>query len=272
MAPPTVTVRTMKRTIILAPILLVVTLVGLAVVALLSLNRLVHANRDRIAREAERALGRSVALGDIGVSLGHGLALRIDDVRVADDPRFGDADFIRLGGAVARARLLPLLSGNLEIASILVESPVVTWFGTAVAGISPHSKSCSRKPARPTRALAGRGGESLAALPFLFGRAAIADGTIAIVDRRGTSVHTTRLSKLALEVRDVSVDTPLEASFSAALDADAPNIRLDGSVGLLTAPAFVPIEFAGAWPTRPKGPPSERCPSARRSAPGSFRD
>lgn len=111
------------RKLIWATIL--VLLIALAIVgtAAISLNRIIAHNRDRILQQARSAIGRPVLADQIVMSLWGGIGVRVDNVRVADDPQFSDSDFVYATAVVAQAKVLPLLRGRLDIGRIDIEQP-----------------------------------------------------------------------------------------------------------------------------------------------------
>ena len=110
---------------------LLVLFVATVVTAALSLNRLVAGNHERIIADAQRALGRQVAVARIRVSVWGGLGVRLDDVRIADDPRFGSDDFVQLAELSAHARLWPLLRQRFEVSRIVATQPHVNLIRNA---------------------------------------------------------------------------------------------------------------------------------------------
>ena len=102
--------------------------VGLVVVAVVSIPLFVNANtfRPAIEKQLTTALGRSVKLGDLSLSLFSG-SLVAKDLSVADDPGFSAAPFLtakelRIGVSL---RLL-IFSRQVNLRSFQIESPQIT--------------------------------------------------------------------------------------------------------------------------------------------------
>ncbi len=93
--------------------------------AVLALPFLVDAERFRglIEERAEEALGRDVRLGDVQLSILPALGLRAVDVAVGALPEEGGGDLMTATGLRIGARLMPLLSGRLEVTGIVLEEP-----------------------------------------------------------------------------------------------------------------------------------------------------
>ncbi len=86
--------------------------------ALLNLERY----RAQIARQVGRAIGRDVTVGAITASLWR-LGAEAQGIRVADRPGYGAAPFMEAEALRVRVELLPLLRGNLRVATAVLERP-----------------------------------------------------------------------------------------------------------------------------------------------------
>lgn len=79
-------------------------------------------HRERIAAEFMRHTGRSLQIdGTLNLSFHPWLGIEARDAVLADAPGFGDAPFARIARLQARARLLPLLRGELDIDRIAID-------------------------------------------------------------------------------------------------------------------------------------------------------
>ena len=74
----------------------------------------------RIRASLERALGRAVEIGEVRYTFFSGPGFTVDRVVIHENPEIGIEPFA-YGTVVARPRLLPLLAGRLEFASIRLE-------------------------------------------------------------------------------------------------------------------------------------------------------
>jgi len=106
---------------------IVLAVVILAVTAILIL---VDPNdyRDDIAERASQQLGREVALsGPMSLKVFPSLALEVNDVSVGNPDGFAEApDLARIGVARASVKLLPLLTGRLEIGAVTLEDAALS--------------------------------------------------------------------------------------------------------------------------------------------------
>lgn len=100
----------------------------LAVAVVVGVPYLVNASKVQaaVADSAGRALGRAVSFRSLSVSILPLPALRLADLRVADDPKFGTSPFLTVGEGRLRLRLWPLLKGRVEVFDLTLERPRVT--------------------------------------------------------------------------------------------------------------------------------------------------
>lgn len=98
---------------------------ALVVTGLLCVNHIIEINRDRIVGYIETELGRPVSVERITISLWSGIGVRVGNMRIGDDPRFGDADFMHARRVMVGAKLLPLLRRQFVATSIDARDPYV---------------------------------------------------------------------------------------------------------------------------------------------------
>ena len=202
---------------------------GALAVAAYNLDGWLNRNRDALARQASGVLGREVRFGEIGVSLADGLAMRVDDLEVGEDPAFAPEPFLTAEAAAVRVALWPALRGRVEVRSVELRRPVVRVIRTA-AGLSTESLgSGSQGPAGGAEAGAGAGkprGEVLVALVD------VEDGTFRYLDRTQDPPRESALEDVDFEASDVTLDAPVAFELEAAvLGATRHNLRASGRVG-----------------------------------------
>src|SRR6266478_2963703 len=105
----------------------VAALLVLALAAAVAVPYVVDAPRVQslIARSAAQALGRPVRLGALSVRVLPLPAVRLKNLEVAEDPRFGTKPFLTIETGSFRLRLLPLLRGRVEFGELVLERPQV---------------------------------------------------------------------------------------------------------------------------------------------------
>ena len=111
------------RKIIVSAVLLSLCLV--VVLALLNLNSLINRNKDYFLAQAERALGRKVSVGDVGVTLWGGVGLRLSNFTMSDDPSFSSSHFVRAEDLQINVKLLPLLRKDFQVKRLILHRPLI---------------------------------------------------------------------------------------------------------------------------------------------------
>lgn len=110
----------MRRKILigLAAVIAVLGIAAVVGLSLVDLNRF----RARIEAAAEAATGRDLIIaGDIKFALGRPLRLSIDDVTLANWPQGSKPVMARLGHAAVDVPLLPLLSGDVRLSTLVID-------------------------------------------------------------------------------------------------------------------------------------------------------
>ncbi len=87
------------RKLWIALAVVVAIVLGVVFFAVTNLNAWLEANRDMLAGMASDAVGREVRFERAEVAFSSGLAVRVEGLRIAEDPRFGEQDFLGLEDA-----------------------------------------------------------------------------------------------------------------------------------------------------------------------------
>lgn len=176
--------------------------------------------RPTIEEKASAALGRSVRLGRLSLSIFSG-SLGAEDLAIGDDPAFGTAPFLTAKSLKVGVEVLPLiLSRSLKVTGITIDSPQVTLLRTPAGRWNFDS-------------LASLGGKSSTgstqAVPdFSIRKIDLVNGRL-VVGRTGSQKRST-YDHVNLTASDVS----LAAAFPVTLSADLPaggTLKLDGRAG-----------------------------------------
>jgi AsmA protein len=132
---------TMKRNLKIAGIVVV----GLLAI-LIALPLIVNINsfRPKIESELTNALGRQVTLGDLSLSILGG-KVGVENVSIADDPRFSKSPFLTAKSLKVGVKLMPLIfSKELNVTGIVLDKPQIalltsangTWNFSSLGGTS----------------------------------------------------------------------------------------------------------------------------------------
>lgn len=199
-------------------------LVGALVVAAFNLNRFLNQNRELIAKQAQRAIGREVRFGEVGVSFSGGLGVRVEDLHVGDDPAFSKEDFVAAEAVDVGVKILPALFGRIELGRVVLRSPSINVIQTS-QGLSIDSLGgVKQEPAQEK-------GPPPALLVSLVD---IRDGTVRFVDQTVKPPAELRVAQLDFSASDVSLTDPVRFELSAALlGTEKPNLSASGTLGPL---------------------------------------
>ncbi|HEV8335409.1 MAG TPA: AsmA family protein [Candidatus Polarisedimenticolia bacterium] len=206
--------------------------VGLLVVVALAAPLLVDINRyhDPIEAQAKRMLGREVSLGRMSLRLLPIPGVGVRPVRIASD-RPGDPPFFQAESFSARARILPLLRGRLEIASLSASRPELNLHRYPDGRFNLPSPTPA--PAGPAQVPppSGAGGTST----FTLARLRIRNARVRFVDEKvipGKTV-TTVLEEVDMALNGYAPGRPFGIDLAADLPpANSGSLKLSGIVAL----------------------------------------
>src|SRR3989440_2410601 len=110
-----------------------------------------------IASNASQALGRPVKFRSMSISVLPLPAVALHGLEIAEDPQFGKEPFLKLETGKVRLKLLPLLTGRVELGDVQLTKPVITVIQTADGrmnistlgtGAGPKEPKAGERPAR----------------------------------------------------------------------------------------------------------------------------
>src|SRR5262249_54044809 len=161
-------------------------------------------------------VGRAVHFDEIGVSLRGGIAARLGNLRVAEDPAYGTEDFLRAKDVRVSVRLLPALWGRYEIGRVIVDAPSLTVIRDA-KGLSLASLGRAGGAEGGTASPEGAPASSGPPAGLLVSELALHDGQLRFVDRTVTPAREVTVARLDVEASDVSVAHPVKLRVAAAV-------------------------------------------------------
>ena len=133
-------------------LILIVVLVGLifALPFLVDLNKY----QDQYKPLIEEALNRKVQLQDIRLTIWPRIGARVAGFAVLDDPAFGSGPFASLSSLDVGVKLMPLLSGKVEVEEVTLREPVITVIKNknGVLNASTIGRKGTAMPETPSRA------------------------------------------------------------------------------------------------------------------------
>jgi AsmA protein len=138
--------------IVIGILLVVVAVVGviLALPFLIDLNKY----QDQYKPLIEDALNRKVQLQDIRLTMWPRIGARVAGFAVLDDPAFGSSPFTSLRSVDVGVKLMPLLSGKIEVEDITLRDPVITIIKNenGILNVSTVGRTGVALPTTPSRA------------------------------------------------------------------------------------------------------------------------
>ncbi|MGH7396877.1 MAG: AsmA family protein, partial [Candidatus Rokuibacteriota bacterium] len=102
-----------------------VVLVALVVGALLAVPLLldIPAIQAYVSQAVSHALGRPVKFSGLSVSALPLPTVKLRELQIAEDPRFGSGPFVTVSEGRVRIRIRPLLRGRVELADLTLKEP-----------------------------------------------------------------------------------------------------------------------------------------------------
>ncbi len=263
----------MRKFVVFLIILLV--LATIAGIALLNLSRLVNSRKDFFLARAEKVIGREVEAGEIGVTIWGGLAVRVKDVSVSDDPEFSKEKFIESEELQVNVAWFPLIKKELQVKKVTLRRPRIYVIrdstgrfnfdslglpeGAAAGVAADVSQNTSAQSDGMTPVDNTQGGDparqDLSVSPkrssfaFFIALANIDEGEVRFVDQGTGSEMFFRSTDLS--VKDAALDRPVSARLKASFLAEGEggggqNLELTGRVGPVgetPEPSDIPVEL-----------------------------
>jgi AsmA protein len=232
----------------------VAAIVVLAIAALLAVPYLVDTPRIQayIATTASQTLGRPVKFASVSLRVLPLPAVELHDLEVAEDPKFGTTPFLKLRTGRIRLRLLPLLTGRVELGDIVLDKPMVNVvqaadgrlnISTLGTGTTPKPGSETAKtPGEPGRSSSG-GGAGGAAVAI--SRVSLDGGIVSYVAHgKGGALTQYRLEDVDVTVTGGATQLGFKGDTKVQPGALALKIS-DGTIGLTPGRALTEAALRG---------------------------
>lgn len=205
--------------------------------------------QDQYRPLIEEALNRKVMLDDIRLTIWPRLGARVAGFTVVEDPAFGTGPFASLASVDVGVKLVPLLSGKVEVEEITLREPLITVIKNknGVLNASTLGRKGVAIPERPSRAPVPSPDGPLKILALLaVDRVSIAGGKVTYRDvsqsqpveyvlqdmeflLRSVHLGETPSIHLAMLVQPLSLPVSLDGTFGPlkeTADLDAINLQL----------------------------------------------
>jgi AsmA protein len=214
------------------PLMIIGGIVVVLFLIVLALPLFINANQFKPTLQTDlgSALGRSVGIGDISLSIISG-GVTVSDVSIGDDPAFSKSPFLTAKSVSVGVELLPLIfSKKLEVRSLTVKDPEVnlihaangTWNYSSLGGNASAAKSATPRTASSS-------GGSGAAGTLSVGEISIENGKI-IVSAAGSSAKPSIYQNVSLEASDLSYTSQFPFKLTATGPGNAA-LKVSGKAG-----------------------------------------
>ncbi len=216
----------------------------LLIAAVVLIPLLVDVNRykPQIEAKVQEATGRTFQIGgDIELSVFPWVGLALGDLRLGSPTGFKETDLLKVGDFEARVKLIPLLSKNVEIKRVVLQSPAIVLVKSKKGQTNWDFKMPAAQPAPSpaTKPAPSQGGE-FALQSLTAEEIAIRNGTLTFIDHAGGKRH--EVSEINLALTDVSLERPVTLDFSTRLNGQP--VTIAGTVGPLgSPPASQPLAY-----------------------------
>ncbi|MBX3335931.1 MAG: AsmA family protein, partial [Nitrospira sp.] len=220
--------------ILIGLLVLIVLLIG----TVLSLPFLVDLNKyqDQYKPIIEEALNRKVQLQDIRLTVWPRIGARVAGFAVMDDPSFGSGPFASLSSLDVGVKLMPLISGQVEVEEITLQNPIITVIKNqkGVLNVSTIGRKGVAAPETPSRAPIPSAEGPLKILALLaVDRVSIDGGKLTYRDQSVAKTTEYVLQDLDLLLRDVRLGQMPTLHFASLVQPYNMPVKLDGTFGPL---------------------------------------
>jgi len=216
--------------------LLIVVIVAVGVI--LALPFLIDLNKyqDQYKPLLEDALNRKVQLQDIRLTIWPRIGARVAGFAVLDDPEFGATPFTSLTSLNVGVKLMPLLSGKVEVEEITLRDPVITVIKNrnGVLNVSTLGRTGVALPKTPSRAPIPSTEGPLKILALLaVDRVSIVGGTLTYRDLSAAKPTEYVLQDIKLLLQSIRLGQTPSLHFGALVQPFNLPVTLDGTFGPL---------------------------------------
>jgi len=215
---------------------------GVAVVLLVGLVLLLpfvvdlNKYQDHYRPLIEEALNRKITLEDIRLTIWPRLGARVAGFTVVEDPAFGSGPFASLASVEVGVKLMPLLSGKVEVEEITLREPLITVIKNknGVLNASTLGRRGVAVPEKPSRAAVPSpdGPLKILALPAV-DRVSIVGGKVTYRDGSQSQPVEYALQDLEFVLQSVHLGESPTLHFATQVQPLNLRVSLDGTFGPL---------------------------------------
>ncbi len=199
--------------------------------------------KGKIIEIAKPYLPRDFDFGSVELTIMQGLGMEIRDLRIGENPEFGQGDFLKLERLHVRLQVLPLLKKQIQVKELTLDKPTVRLIKNSRGEFNFQDLTQSPPPEQQTQKMdaggAAPGGEtkggSAILAGFLVSNLVLNEARIDYIDESASQgVSTTTVDLLDLRLTDVSLNRPIEVFMAACLPGGTrQNAKIKGTLGPL---------------------------------------
>jgi AsmA protein len=207
-------------------------LVVLVIGALVALPMFVPAEKikEELVAQVKTATGRDLSIqGKVSVSAFPSLSVQVSNIALSNPAGFSTKDLVRLGALDVQLKLLPILSGKVEVDSFVLIDPAITlevdkagranWVFDSPGATKPAEQKPTAKPAEPAA-----GGAPASVPDIALGDVRITNGKLTYIDGKAGTKEEVEAINLAVTLKSLS--DPLTAKGSLQWHAKVINLGL----------------------------------------------
>lgn len=225
-------------------------LVGAVLIyAVIDLNSIIAARKKILLDKLSEALDRPVEIQEVKASLGWGVSIAVSDVKIADDPAFSQLPFVTANQVSGGVELLPLLSGDLKVTSLVFDQPRIRVLRDAQGRLNVSTIGGGRGKAPPaTPAPQAPKNKAATTLSTLSIESFSIDGGDLLYSAAEGRSSAIEIKHLDLSVTDFSVTAPFGMKLKLAALGDQQNLSVEGRAGPILIdgsldPAKLPLDL-----------------------------
>ncbi len=191
---------------------------------------------DRYKPLVEDALNRNVQLQGIRLTIWPRIGARLSGFAVMDDPSFSATPFVSLNSLDVGVKIMPLLSGKVEVEEISLREPIITVIKNKAGVINVSTIGPKTKPPQttPQPEAPPQQGDPLQALALLaVDRLSIDGGKLTYRDLSTTPATEYQVQNLELLLQSVHLGESPSLHVGATIQPYNLPVKLDGSFGPL---------------------------------------
>ena len=200
---------------------LIVAVIGIGLAIIILAPDLIPAStyKDRLETAASNSTGRTVTIGDdISVKIFPKTAFEVTDLKIANADGFKGETFAEVGAAQIGVRLLPLLSGKVEVDQFVLNEPTLTLIRAKSGAVNWNLLSDT-----PTQAEATNAGTATPRDVSL-GDVRIVNGSASYTDEKAGTAYVAENINLSILLN--SLDEPLEIDGALTFQDQPSNVDI----------------------------------------------